>query len=450
MDWLGKCETAKMPRVPITTDAIGKNAVLAIERAAEVRNNSVKAKGAKKIVQLRIPVDAIKKAGSTTVTDVLSVVEGAPELGDRIANLSAGGVPFGARGTVIAIHNKNACVDVVMDEEFMGGSSLQGTCSNFRGKLCYWNHLLKLSSKTDGKTVEQLVPGGLGKVAIEDLINKKEVEEKREREQREKRAKSVGKTNGNGRDSSAGKSPGYSKRMTGGAYKEATGPPMENGVARGIGFNKGAGRGFSSGLIASGILEDRSGSTNKKKQTSTTAKRIGNTNTIEKEDPAKVENANIGVGVAKVNNKESDVLKGMLGLGGSGSGSGSGSADKPPPAPPAKPTAADALMALMMGGGEDSGGDGATDGGGGGGGGFNFSYTNAGDDTSASAEKEKQENQIELQKQKLRLQQMSVTSTIVPREEKKTQAQGEEKSTEKKKKLAMKPSAVLKPAATIK
>ena len=448
MDWLGKCETAKMPRVPITTDAIGKNAVLAIERAAEVRNNSVKAKGAKKIVQLRIPVDAIKKAGSTTVTDVLSVVEGAPELGDRIANLSAGGVPFGARGTVIAIHNKNACVDVVMDEEFMGGSSLQGTCSNFRGKLCYWNHLLKLSSKTDGKTVEQLVPGGLGKVAIEDLINKKEVEEKREREQREKRAKSVGKTNGNGRDSSAGKSPGYSKRMTGGAYKEATGPPMENGVARGIGFNKGAGRGFSSGLIASGILEDRSGSTNKKKQTSTTAKRIGNTNTIEKEDPAKVENANIGVGVAKVNNKESDVLKGMLGLG--GSGSGSGSADKPPPAPPAKPTAADALMALMMGGGEDSGGDGATDGGGGGGGGFNFSYTNAGDDTSASAEKEKQENQIELQKQKLRLQQMSVTSTIVPREEKKTQAQGEEKSTEKKKKLAMKPSAVLKPAATIK
>ena len=45
--------------------------------------------------------------------------------------LSPSGVPFGARGTVVAIHDPaEGCVEVVLDEEFIGGSTLQGKFVN--------------------------------------------------------------------------------------------------------------------------------------------------------------------------------------------------------------------------------------------------------------------------------------------------------------------------------
>jgi len=55
-------------------------------------------------------------------------------------NVAAPGVPFGARGVVVARHAD--AVDVVFDEPFVSGSSLQGVCEPFRGKLCETAHLL--------------------------------------------------------------------------------------------------------------------------------------------------------------------------------------------------------------------------------------------------------------------------------------------------------------------
>ncbi|CAM9600665.1 unnamed protein product, partial [Sphacelaria rigidula] len=46
--------------------------------------------------------------------------------------MRAKGVPFGMWGTVIAIHSHSACVEVVFDEEFIGGGTLHGMCSNYR------------------------------------------------------------------------------------------------------------------------------------------------------------------------------------------------------------------------------------------------------------------------------------------------------------------------------
>jgi 5'-3' exoribonuclease 1 len=68
---------------------------------------------------------AISREGSTGATDVLLAsdhsVGAPPELGDRVANLCANGVPFGARGTVVAIHDATeGCVEVLLDEEFIG------------------------------------------------------------------------------------------------------------------------------------------------------------------------------------------------------------------------------------------------------------------------------------------------------------------------------------------
>lgn len=80
------------------------------------------------------------------------------------------GVPFGARGTVVAIHDPaEGCVEVVLDEEFIGGSTLQGTCANFRGKLCVWNHLLKISMNGQG-IIDSVMPSGAGRAVIENLM----------------------------------------------------------------------------------------------------------------------------------------------------------------------------------------------------------------------------------------------------------------------------------------
>ncbi|KAL7553084.1 hypothetical protein ACHAWF_016346 [Thalassiosira exigua] len=174
LQWLKGTETAAMPRLPHTTDAMPVAAVHAVQRAADVRTSSLD--GATTESNVKVPPSALYREGSTAATDVLMAsehsVSAPPELGDRIANLCANGVPFGARGTVVAIHDDSeGCVEVVMDEEFIGGSTLQGTCANFRGKLCVWNHLLKISAADSAKVVDDILPSGTGKAVVDKLMH---------------------------------------------------------------------------------------------------------------------------------------------------------------------------------------------------------------------------------------------------------------------------------------
>lgn len=74
-------------------------------------------------------------------------------------------------GTVVGIHQATTgCVEVVMDEEFVGGTSLQGLCSNFRGKLCVWAHVMKITVDNSKGLVEKMVPQGSGKAAVEKIL----------------------------------------------------------------------------------------------------------------------------------------------------------------------------------------------------------------------------------------------------------------------------------------
>lgn len=180
LEWLKSNETAAMPRLPPTTDAMPVAAVHAVQRAADVRTSTLEKDNAVKESNIKIPSPALYREGSTSATDILLAsehnVSAPPELGDRVANLCANGVPFGARGTVVAIHDPSeGCVEVVMDEEFIGGSTLQGTCANFRGKLCVWNHLLKISAADSKGIVENYLPEGTGKAVLDKLM--KDVEE---------------------------------------------------------------------------------------------------------------------------------------------------------------------------------------------------------------------------------------------------------------------------------
>lgn len=174
-EWLNSIETAKLPRTPISTDAMPVEAIQALQAAADARNIATKKGEPIKESLIKIPATALYREASTSATDVLTAADfndnEAPELGDRIVNICAAGLPFGARGSVVGIHDPlTGCVEVVMDEEFIGGGTLQGACGNFRGKLCVWAHLLKISPSNSEELVEKLVPKGSGKATVENLI----------------------------------------------------------------------------------------------------------------------------------------------------------------------------------------------------------------------------------------------------------------------------------------
>lgn len=101
-EWLNNIETAKMPRTPVSTDCMSHEAVAAVERAADVRTLALKKRGYPKETMLKVPGSAIYREGMIGATDVLQASDynknEAPELGDRIVNFCASGIPFGARG----------------------------------------------------------------------------------------------------------------------------------------------------------------------------------------------------------------------------------------------------------------------------------------------------------------------------------------------------------------
>ncbi|GKY93882.1 hypothetical protein MPSEU_000355100 [Mayamaea pseudoterrestris] len=180
--WLDNHETAKIPRTPVSTESMSYDAIAAVQKAADVRSLALWKAGYPKESLIKIPGNALYCEGSTGATDVLLASDlnnnDAPRLGDRIVNLCADGVPFGARGTVVAIHEAatTGSVEVVMDDEFVGGNTLQGACSNFRGRLCRWAHLLKVEPDHADRLVDKLVPKGSGQAAVKKILSSMESE----------------------------------------------------------------------------------------------------------------------------------------------------------------------------------------------------------------------------------------------------------------------------------
>jgi 5'-3' exoribonuclease 1 len=176
-EWLNSIETATLPRTPLTTASMSYEAVAAVQKAADVRTLALKKKGYPKDSVVKIPGSALYLEGMVGASDVLLATDlnkgEAPELGDRVVNLNADGIPFASRGTVVGIHEATTTgsVEVVMDEEFIGGTTLQGACSNFRGKLCVWAHLLKVTPENSTDLVNRMVPKGSGRGAVNKIIS---------------------------------------------------------------------------------------------------------------------------------------------------------------------------------------------------------------------------------------------------------------------------------------
>ena len=175
-EWLNNVDSAKLPRTPISTETMTQEAVIAVEKATDVRNLALKKKGFPMESLIKIPGSVLYRENSTGATDVMLASDHngneAPELGDRVVNLCASGIPFGARGIVVGIHKASTgCVEIVMDEEFVGGTNLQGLCSNFRGKLAVWAHLMKSTVENNREITDKHVQPGSGKAKVDKILS---------------------------------------------------------------------------------------------------------------------------------------------------------------------------------------------------------------------------------------------------------------------------------------
>jgi len=370
LGWLKGIETATIPRLPSTTEAMPVPAVHAVQRAADVRAANLEKDGAVKESNVKVPASAIYRERSTAATDVLLAsehsVSAPPELGDRVANLCANGVPFGARGTVVAIHDpKEGCVEVVMDEEFIGGSTLQGSCANFRGKLCVWNHLLKISAADSQGIVESVIPAGSGKAVVDKLMKDIEVAEPppEPKQPKEEKTKAQNVAPSSGRDPKnpwtspsrtasaprSGSAPRAGSSSRGGrqrAWNQARGPPEKI-----VGFTK-YGRKEKNGYDAWKKLVKTDSQTKNNSKAPATKKEKAQGSTTSSEGQLK---AMLGVNTASEShppvtenvdaNAAAEGLKAMLGLGAGAATSQNESKSAPP-----NESAADILMQLMMNG----------------------------------------------------------------------------------------------------
>lgn len=142
--WLKKQPFFNMPRSPLSSKAMSSIAVAEIEKYL----SNVQSNGGQIVLMNNVPVGNVFNPLNYSRHDVALTFNDnqIPTLGDRVVNLVAPAVPFGLKGTIIAIHPSSKYVEVLFDEEFTGGKSLQGFCSNFRGALVAWSSIIKISS----------------------------------------------------------------------------------------------------------------------------------------------------------------------------------------------------------------------------------------------------------------------------------------------------------------
>lgn len=172
LKWLHQLDTFKKPLVDLSTQVLSPVAVKQIERgaaacklnfakivAADPAAYDVRPLGKVATDNLFVPEDsgfAVGAVGggegvSSAGADATVGSAGSePTLGDRVLNLAFTPLPVGAKGVVVATHARSGYVEVVFDDEFVGGSSLEGLCSPGHGGLVQWNELLCLSAPEDG------------------------------------------------------------------------------------------------------------------------------------------------------------------------------------------------------------------------------------------------------------------------------------------------------------
>ncbi|KAI0810458.1 exoribonuclease 1 [Xylaria sp. FL0064] len=142
--WLKTIETSKFERVPLDAQQLDSEVVMELQRAVDTLKDSDTKTSRRKMTgvprsALLHPKDSEQRLGHQ-----------AYGLGDRVVYVQASGkVPIASRGTVVGVSTvgNHHMLDILWDNAFMNGTTLNGRCEPFRGQTVSANSVLNVSQK---------------------------------------------------------------------------------------------------------------------------------------------------------------------------------------------------------------------------------------------------------------------------------------------------------------
>ncbi|KAI1432663.1 exoribonuclease 1 [Xylaria sp. CBS 124048] len=156
--WLKTVESSKFERVPLDAEQLDSEAVMELQRAVDAlaeSNTKTTCKIMKGVPRSALlhPKDSEHRLSHQTFG-----------LGDRVVyTQDSGKVPINSRGTVVGISTvgNHHMLDILWDNSFMNGTTLNGRCEPFRGQTVSANSVLNVSDKqvvVDSKSSMQRRP----------------------------------------------------------------------------------------------------------------------------------------------------------------------------------------------------------------------------------------------------------------------------------------------------
>ena len=140
--WLTTVGISNLMLVPCSSVVMADRGAKAIEVESTRLTTAAKVLPKKTVVSENVPLAHLYLPNPAFAWSPTEVE--APELGDRIVSIrSDSSVPLGLRGTVVAVHGKFA--EIVFDEEFISGQTLNGRVSNLRGFTLAFTAFLNVS-----------------------------------------------------------------------------------------------------------------------------------------------------------------------------------------------------------------------------------------------------------------------------------------------------------------
>ncbi|WRT68404.1 5'-3' exoribonuclease 1 [Kwoniella shivajii] len=145
--WLKEKDLVDLDTVSLFAEQLEKESVQMIEKLADQYRNHKSPDQIKRAVVKAIPRQAVLKP-----CHAIYRLQGQKfAVGDRVImvqDAAAGGVPLAMKGVVVGLGTRD--IDVVWDVPFMGGETLQGRCSEYRGSTVPFSSCLNLTQPQFG------------------------------------------------------------------------------------------------------------------------------------------------------------------------------------------------------------------------------------------------------------------------------------------------------------
>ncbi|KAI9007521.1 XRN 5'-3' exonuclease N-terminus-domain-containing protein [Phycomyces nitens] len=141
-EWLASKGVNDLPRASLTSEQFEEPYIQTIEQLGASYHKNYENLDFKKVIIKRIPRDVLLRPcdAESKLADQFF------RIGNRVVYaLDTGSIPLGTKGTVVGVHDN--MIDIIFDVPFMGGHTLGGRCSEFRGATLSPKSVLSLFNK---------------------------------------------------------------------------------------------------------------------------------------------------------------------------------------------------------------------------------------------------------------------------------------------------------------